>query len=365
MSRLVLIDGHAILHRAYHAYPRLTTRKGELINAVYGFSSILLSVLKHLHPEYVACAFDVPKPTFRHKEFKGYKAHRPKVDEDLVKQIPKAKGVVRTLNIPIFEKEGFEADDVIGSLAKQANLKSKKHLPADATALQAGKAKSKDKDKKSKLSETLKLPASPCLAGRQTAGGFHSKTLEVIIVTGDKDVLQLIDKNIKVFIPARGKQPAQLYDRKAFLEKYGFEPKKLVDFKALSGDASDAIPGVRGVGPRTTRNLIIQFGDLKNIYQNLNKIGGKINTNLKQGRKQALLSYRLAKIVTNVPIQFDLSKCRLLDYDKKKVIQLFEELEFRSLIKRLPGEEKAGEKKSTLSKLNKTEGIEDKQMGLF
>ncbi|HUV47063.1 MAG TPA: 5'-3' exonuclease H3TH domain-containing protein, partial [Candidatus Bathyarchaeia archaeon] len=178
--------------------------------------------------------------------------------------------------------------------------------------------------------------------------------------------LQLIDNQVKVFIPQRGKQPASMVDRKAFLEKYGFEPKRLVDFKALAGDASDAIPGVKGVGPKTTTNLIVKFGNLRGIYDNLDKIEDKIRVKLRQGKKRALLSYRLAKIVTDVPIKFDLSKCRLLDYDRRKVIQLFDELEFRSLIKRLPGMEKGEDKKKTRVKnTNSTDKSKDKQIGLF
>ena len=174
MTRLVLIDGHAILHRAYHAYPQtLKTRKGELTNAVYGFTSILLSVLKELKPKYVACAFDLPVPTFRHKKYKKYKAHRPKVDEELKQQIPKAKGVVRTLNIPIFEKEGYEADDVIGSLAKRAYADRRRS----------------------------KTPAPLKGAGQARINADK----EVIIVTGDKDALQLINNRVKVFVPGRGK----------------------------------------------------------------------------------------------------------------------------------------------------------------
>ena len=285
MSRLVLIDGHAILHRAYHAYPPLTTSKGELINAVYGFTSILLTVLRQLKPKYVVVAFDLAKPTFRHKEFKAYKAHRPKVDQELTGQIPRTHQVVKTLNIPIFEVEGYEADDVIGTLAKKAQLD------------------------------------------------------EVIIVTGDRDAFQLIDNKIKVFVPGKGKRLALMFDRKVFLEKYGFEPRYLVDFKALAGDASDGIPGVKGIGPKTTTQLITQFGSLKEIYSNLDRIDKKIVGKLKKEEEQAFLSYHLAEIVTSVPMEFSLEKCRLTDYDKQKAVAVFEELEFKSLINKLPNDD--------------------------
>ncbi len=356
MDRLVLIDGHAILHRAYHAYPALTTTKGELINAVYGFTSILLTTLRQLNPKYVVCAFDLAKPTFRHKQFKAYKAHRPKVDEELKNQIPKTKTVVRALSIPIFEKEGFEADDVIGSLARRAEVAYQDFCVHKSPA------------KKSKRSMGAKAqgcsPAAICKAiwaGKHV----HSKNLtgapraglEVVIVTGDKDALQLIDNNIKVFMPQRGKQPAQMFDRKLFLKKYSFEPRQLIDFKALAGDASDGIPGVKGIGPKTATKLIVQFGDLKSIYDNLDKIEQRGRLKLKSDKDNAFMSLQLAEIVTDVPIKFNLLKCKLLDYDKEKVIKLFEELEFRSLIKRLPGAEKIEIKDKPRKK--------EKQMGLF
>ena len=346
MNRLVLIDGHAIIHRAYHAYPQtLKTRNGELMNAVYGFTSILLSVLKELKPEYVACAFDLPVPTFRHKKYKKYKAHRPKIDKELKQQIPKAKGVVKTLNIPIFEKEGYEADDVIGSLAFQAKLPNIKNEKQNI--------KNTYKISKNKKRKRIKEYKSP------------RKFLETIIVTGDKDALQLIDNNIKVFMPGRGQRPAKMFNRKRFLKKYGFEPRQLIDYKALCGDPSDNIPGVKGVGPKTTTKLIIKFGGIKQIYENIGKIESKVVDKLTNQKDQAFLSLELAEIVTNVPIKLDLKKCRLLDYDKEKIIRLFEELEFRSLIGRLPGIEKGAKtpKLQTSKTLKNKDG--ERQMGLF
>ena len=334
-DRFVLIDGHAIIHRAYHAYPQtLKTRKGELMNAVYGFTSILLSVLKELKPKYVACAFDLPAPTFRHKKYKKYKAHRPKIDDELKQQIPKAKGVVRTLNIPIFEKEGFEADDVIGTIARQAADEHGSKMQMSTDKVSAGKV------------------------------GVNK---EVIIVTGDKDALQLIDNNIKVFMPGRGQRPAKMFDRKRFLKEYGFEPRRLIDYKGLCGDASDNIPGVKGIGPKTATKLIIKFGDIKQIYDNIDKIEPKIVDKLINQKDQAFLSLELAEIVIDIPMRLDLKKCRILDYDKEKVIKLFEELEFRSLIGRLPGNQSApgrpGQKDRRLKSANTK--VDDKQMGLF
>jgi len=314
-NRFLLIDGNAIVHRAYHAYPQtLRTSKGELINAVYGFTSILLSVLKDLRPKYVAVAFDLKGPTFRHKKFKGYKASRPEMDEELVDQLDRVKQVVSTLNIPIFEKKGFEADDVIGTLALQAkvpNLKS-----------QISNLKSATQKTELENSKTLKLP--------------DSKNLGIIIATGDRDALQLIDNHVKVYLPARGKKPAELVGRKEFIKKYRFEPERLVDLKALAGDASDEIPGVKGVGPKTATDLIVRFGDLKSIYKSLDEIKESVRLKLVKDKKKAFLSYELAEIETAVPIKLKLKKCKLADYDRDKVLELFEELEFRTLISRLP-----------------------------
>lgn len=338
MDKLVLIDGNAILHRAYHAYPPLTTSKGELINAVYGFTSILLTVLKQIKPKYVAVTFDKKAPTFRHIEYKAYKAHRPKMDAELVGQIDRVHEVVRTLNMPIFEIDGFEADDVIGTLAKKIS------------------------------------------------------TLEVIIVTGDYDTLQLVNKNVRVMMPPRGKKPAAIFNKEAVIKKYGFTPKYIIDFKALVGDASDGIPGVTGIGPKTATDLINQFGKLENIYRELGITLDKKKATLKSqnppangqrllkdsahsvfkkavfdkllaGVELAKLSKRLATIVTNVPIKLNLEKCRLLDYDKDKVIHLFKKLEFRTLINRLPSE--SWEEIIKEKPVKKEPEKKEKQMGLF
>jgi DNA polymerase I len=288
MKTLILVDGHAILHRAYHAYPHLTTSQGELINAVYGFTSIILSALNQFEPDYVAVAFDKKAPTFRHKEFKEYKAHRPETDKELVDQIPRVYEVVKSLNIPIFAKNGYEADDIIGTIARQAE---------------------------------------------------RSKNLEVVIITGDKDALQLLDDQVKVFMPGRGKIPSKMYDQKLFKEKYEFDPIYLIDFKALAGDPSDGIPGVRGIGPKTAQKLIKKYQLVEKVYEHLGKADLKPNmlSKLKSSKKLAMLSKKLATIETKAPIKLDLQKCCLLDYDKDKVKSLFEKLEFTSLISKLPG----------------------------
>lgn len=307
MKKLVLIDGHAILHRAYHAFPiTLRTRKGELVNAVYGFTRILLTVLEELKPEYAAVAFDRPEPTFRHKEYVGYQVQRPEMDKELKGQIERVKEVVRALNIPIFEKPGYEADDVIASLASQARQKSK----------------------------VTPLP-----------DGQESQKLKVIIVTGDKDLMQLVNKDIQVYLPQRGFSEAQLCGEAEVEEILGIKPSQVVDYKALVGDASDNYPGVPGIGPKTAVSLLRQFGSLEAIYKSLDKIRPVVAKKLKEGKESAELSKKLATIVNTAPVRLKLRDCRVADYDKEKAELLFRELEFRSLINKLPGREKPKEKR--------------------
>jgi len=291
MERLVLIDGHAMVFRAFYAFPTsLTTPKGELINAVYGFTSILLTIIKELHPEYLAVTFDLDKPTFRHQEFVGYKAQRPEVDVQLTDQLGRVREVVRSMNLPIFEVEGFEADDVIGTLAVQAT----RHSP--------GK-------------------------------------LETVIVTGDKDALQLVnDGKVLVYVPARGKIPAKIYDEAVVEERLGVKPNQVTDLKALMGDSSDNIKGVAGIGPKTAAEMIKKFGRVEEVYKHLDQLSPAIAKKMTDGYEEAVRSKHLVTIVTDVPITLDLDACKVSDYDQKGAMKLFEELGFKSLIKKLPKE---------------------------
>jgi DNA polymerase I len=292
MKRLVLIDGHAILHRAYHAFPlTLKTHRGELVNAVYGFSRIFLTVLEDLKPQYLAVAFDLPQPTFRHQEYVGYQVQRPEMDRELSGQIERVYQIVKALNIPIFTAPGFEADDVVGTLAKQA------------------------------------------------------QNLEVIIVTGDRDIMQLVNKKVKVYSSRKGFTEPEIFDEKKVKEFLGVIPKQIIDYKALIGDSSDNYPGVSGIGPKTAVKLLSQFKSLKKIYKNLAKIEPVLREKLKQGKEAAMLSQRLATIVTKVPLKLKLKACLVHDYDQEKAIRLFEELDFRSLIRKLPGIERVREEK--------------------
>ena len=290
MKKLVLIDGHAIFHRAYHALPPLTTSKGELVNAVFGFTSMLLRAIADIKPDYIAVAFDTGEPTFRHQEYTGYKAQRVAAPDELHEQMPRVKQVVQTLNIPIFELAGYEADDIIGTLVRQG-------------------AESR----------------------KQGAG------LEIIIVTGDRDTLQLVQPRVKVYTPGKSFSDVIYYDEKSTKEKYGLEPNQLIDFKALAGDPSDNIPGVRGVGDVTAKKLLQQFSNLEEIYKNLDKVSEKTRYLLAKDAESAALSKKLATIDVQTPIKLELSKCVLKDYDQKAAEELFLELEFRSLIPKLPG----------------------------
>jgi len=311
MEKLVLIDGHALLHRAYHAFPTtLRTRKGEIVNAVYGFTRILLTVLKELQPEYVAVAFDLPVPTFRHKEYVGYQVQRPEMDKELKGQIQRVWEVVKALNIPIFTAPGFEADDIIGTLAFQALAKNQE-------------SRIKNHGKKTHNSQFI----------------IHNSNLEVIIVTGDRDIMQLVREGVRVYAPGKGFSEGEFFDRQKVKEVLGIWPEQVVDYKALVGDASDNYPGVPAIGPKTAIKLLEEFRDLGNIYKNLKKIAPSIAQKLITGKESAQLSKKLATIVTNAPVKLNLKACRLKDYDPQKVRQLFEELEFKSLLNKLPAQE--------------------------
>ncbi|MDD3887646.1 MAG: DNA polymerase I [Patescibacteria group bacterium] len=291
---ILLIDGNALIHRAYHAIPPLTTPKGELVNAVFGFSSVLFRAIKELKPCYIVVAFDKKAPTFRHKIFTEYKATRPKGDKELYRQFPKVREVVEALNIPHFEIAGYEADDILGTLKEKA------------------------KDKK----------------------------IKSIIVTGDMDAMQLVDDNTNVYTLKKGVNDTILFSKKQVLEKYGLKPDQLVDYKALRGDPSDNIPGVKGIGEKTAVKLLQEYGNLEKLYKALESgkkvevVKPRIIDLLIKNKEQAFLSQRLAKIITDINFNFDLEKCDLKDYDREKVIKLFQELGFKSLINRLPESKK-------------------------
>jgi len=296
MKRLVLIDGHALLYRAYHAIPSLTTKKGELVNAVFGFINMLLKVIADLEPSHLAVCFDRPVPTFRHKEYPQYQAQRPAMPQELQEQIEKVREVVEVFKIPIYEKDGYEADDVLGSLARQAG--------EDTKILRY-----KDTKKKKKKFPNISVPKYP--------------SIEVIIVTGDRDIFQLITDRVKVYAPKKGLSNPEVFNREKFREKYGFEPEQLVDFKALVGDPSDNYPGVSGIGPKTATDLIKKYGSLEEIYKNLQDIPQKISEKLKKQEKWARLSYKLARIEIQAPVKLDLRECEFGGVRRKEGREAF------------------------------------------
>ena len=283
-QRLVLVDGNALVHRAFHAIGPLTTSRGELVNATFGFTSMLLTALQMLKPACVAVAFDMAAPTFRHRQFDAYKAQRPGMPDELAAQFVRVRQVVEALGIPIYETPGFEADDVLGTIAEQA-----------------------------------------------TAHG-----LGVTIVTGDLDALQLVNEQVTVLINRRGVQDTMLYDPAAVQERFGFPPARLPDYKALVGDSSDNIPKVPGIGEKTASSLIAQYGDLEGVLAHLGELKPRLAEALRGATQQVHQSLMLATIRRDAPVTFDADRCVLADYDRQAAVDLFQELEFRSLLAKLP-----------------------------
>ncbi|HEX6977223.1 MAG TPA: 5'-3' exonuclease H3TH domain-containing protein [Patescibacteria group bacterium] len=282
MTKLILIDGNAILHRAYHALPPLTSKDGVQINAVYGFISMLLGIVTTLKPTHIAVCFDTPKPTFRHAQYIGYQAHRPRLESDLSSQFEIIYKVLDAMDIPIYKQEGYEADDVLGTIAKQTE-----------------------------------------------------KVDEVVIVTGDRDILQLVDGRVKVYMPVRGLSEGKVYGENDVVERLGVKPNQIVDYKALVGDSSDNYPGVPGVGPKTAISLIEKYQTLEKIYENLALISPKVSKKLAEGIESAGMSKKLATIVCDVPVTFHLEKAQKWDIDNKKTLNLFEKFGFKTLTQRV------------------------------
>lgn len=281
MKKFVIIDGHALIYRGYYAIPQLRTQSGELVNAVYGFSTVLLSMLLKLRPDYLAVALDLPGPTFRHEAFEGYKATRAETPDDLHPQVPRVRQVTEAFQIPVFERPGFEADDLIGTLSK-------------------------------------KISAHP--------------EVEFLIVSGDMDLTQLVNDQVKMLSPLSGFNDVKTYDTQAVMDKFGIWPNQIVDYKALVGDTSDNIPGVAGVGKKTAAKLLFEYETLDGIYNNLGAIKGALHEKLVRDREAAYQSQHLARIVTDMDVNFDLESCHTHDVDASRIKMLFQELEFRRLL---------------------------------
>lgn len=292
-NRYMLIDGNALIHRGYHAIPALTNKSGEHTNAVYGFTMILLRAIKELKPTHIACSFDLAGPTFRDEMYADYKAHRGPTDQELYDQFPRVKEVVRALNIPIFEIEGFEADDVLGTLATHICEK-------------------------------------------------HERDCDVMIVTGDLDSLQLVSECTKIYTMRKGLTDTAVYDIAAIKERYGLAPIQMIDYKALRGDPSDNIKGVKGIGDKGAAQLITDFDSIENLYKQIkaDKIGDKIKPRLLKllvdGEEDARHSYTLSKIVLDVPLDIDIPAYEFKRTELNKTLKIFQELEFKSLIDKLP-----------------------------
>ena len=282
---LMLIDGHALAYRAYHALPPLTSPSGEPTNATLGFANMLLKAIEDYAPDYVVATFD-PARTFRHEEYAEYKATRAATPDDLRAQFGRIRQLTETLGIPVYVVDGFEADDLLGTLSLEASQQG----------------------------------------------------LRTIIVTGDSDTFQLIDDNVSILTPQRTFGSVQLYTPERIKERYDLEPEQLVDLKALTGDSSDNIPGVRGVGAKTAARLMAAYGSLEAIYEHLDEVApARFRNALEKGRDEAELSKHLITIVRDVDIDLDLESGRWGSFDRDQVMDLLRKLGFRTLANRIPG----------------------------
>src|SRR5712692_3918086 len=283
-ERLILIDSNSLIYRGFFAIPPLTTTKGELSNATFGFASIFLKAIEELKPQHLAAAFDLPGKTWRHEADDTYKATRKPMPDELRPQFERVKELLDRFGVPIYSLPGYEADDVIGALARQA----------------------------------------------EAAG------LETMIVSGDLDPLQFVTPNTMLFTTRMGFQNTVVYDEAKIDERYGLKPSQMVDFKALKGDATDNIPGVPGVGEKTAAKLIAENKDLEGVYTDLSRFTPKLRESLAANRDQVFRSREMATIVTDLPVKLEIDRTKWRGYDRAAVLDLFRDLEFRSLIPRLP-----------------------------
>ena len=291
MKKLLLIDGNSIMNRAFYGImgsKMLTTKDGKYTNAVYGFLAIMFKIMDDLNPDYMAVSFDLKAPTARHKMFSEYKANRHGMPDELKEQMPMIKEVLKAMNIDIVEKEGYEGDDILGTLAKYG----------------------------------------------------ENQGLDVVILSGDRDTFQLATNKVTIRIPRTkaGKTETENYDRKKVIEEYGLEPKALIDVKGLQGDTSDNIPGVPGIGPKTAISLIQKYGTVENLYEKIEKgeddLKGKQKENIVSNKEMAFLSKKLGEIDVNVPLEDNLETLKVEEWDKKKVLEIFQNLNFKRYIER-------------------------------
>lgn len=297
MKKLLLIDANSLIHRSFHALPPLTSLKGEPINAIYGLSSILLKILRDHNPDYIVAAFDRPEPTFRDAIFTQYKAHRPPTDNLLVPQLREAHNTFGKFGVKVVEQAGLEADDIVGILAEK--FKDKNEIP------------------------------------RQTRDDNFG--LKIIIFSGDKDNLQLVDGDkVVVELLKTGVSKTVVFNESLFLQQYGFSPRQLVDYKALVGDTSDNIPGVRGIGPKGATDLIKEFGTIEKIYEDIELVSKKVlKEKLVANKEMALMSRKLAEIKRDAPLEISLEEIKFNGLNKEVIKNYFTELGFKSLVERV------------------------------
>lgn len=310
MEKLVLIDGNAIMHRAFHALPPLNSSSGEMVNAVYGFFSMFLKILQDLKPTCIAVCFDRAAPTFRKVLYAGYQAKRPQMDDGLSLQFGIVHSILEKAGIAIFEVDGYEADDLIGTLSVQA------------------------------------------VEG--------NKEREVIIVSGDRDLLQLVNSHVKMYAPVTGLTNTILYDVQKVVEKFGILPSQIIDYKALIGDSSDNYPGVSGIGPKTAADLLNTYGSFENLYQRLGELQPKISERLATDAEQASLAKKLATIDCRAPVHFDKKQCLVTNLNKERLIKSFQEFGFNSLLKRYTEENASLKESKDIKKSDAKE--KDKQL---
>lgn len=293
-KKLMIVDGSSLLYRAFYALPLLATKEGTYTNGIYGFLTMFYRVMEEKEPDYVSIVFDKKGPTFRHEEYKEYKGTRKSTPSELVQQFPMIREILNAMNVKYLELSGFEADDIAGTLAKTG----------------------------------------------------EEKGLEVILVTGDKDYLQLATDKTKVLITRKGISEMEEFDREKILESYEITPDQLIDLKGLMGDQSDNIPGVPGIGEKTGLKLLKEYGTIDNIYKNIDNITAKkLNQNLRENENLAYISRKLGEIVTNVPLDLEIDDLKLMEPDWEKLMKIYEKLEFNSFIKKFSGEYNPEEEK--------------------
>lgn len=285
MKKLILIDGNALLHRAYHAMPGLTNSHGEAVGAVYGFFAMFLNLLNDHQPSHIVVAFDRSKPTVRQSMFAGYHENRPPMDGDLSSQVAIIDDLLEKAHVMIASAEGYEGDDVIGTFARQA------------------------------------VETDP--------------ETEVMVVTGDRDLLQLVTSRVKVLMTITGITKTALFDEEAVEEKYGVTPSQFIDYKALIGDPSDGYPGITGIGPKTAASLLKEYGTFESLYQRIGELPEKTALKLATDAEQGALAKQLATIITDAPVHLRFEDCQVEEIDFTTLREEFEKHNFNSLLKRL------------------------------